>query len=255
MRPVSGQVEDLIREVKARCARNERTLVTTLTKRLAEDLSEYLTEAGVRTTWLHSDIDAIERIEILNALRDGRSECLVGVNLLREGLDLPEVSLVVIFDADQEGFLRSQTSLIQTIGRAARHVAGQVILYADRHSPAMVAALGETERRRAYQEDYNHRHGITPRQAQKQGDTRTAFAEQMEARRAGEGTVAYRGERFAAADLPELIRQMTAAAEELRFEEAARLRDLIHRIEAEGSAVAGEAGAAPKQKRTRGRRR
>jgi excinuclease ABC subunit B len=258
VRPTSGQVEDLIREVKVRCARDERVLVTTLTKRLAEDLSEYLTEAGVRTTWLHSDIDAIERIDILNGLREGRSQVLVGVNLLREGLDLPEVSLVVIFDADQQGFLRSQTALIQTIGRAARHVAGQVILYADRESPAMAAALGETGRRREYQRAYNTQHGIVPRQAQRAGDQRSAFAEQMEGRRAAEGTVAYQGERFGPADLPELISRMTAAAEELRFEEAARLRDLIHAIERDGSASAAapaEDGGPAKKPRKRGRRR
>ncbi|MBA3685701.1 MAG: excinuclease ABC subunit UvrB, partial [Planctomycetes bacterium] len=155
LRPTSGQVEDLIKEVTDRCARDQRTLVTTLTKRLAEDLAEYLAEAGVRTTYLHSDIDAIERVEILNALRAGETQCLVGVNLLREGLDLPEVSLVVIFDADKQGFLRSEGSLIQTIGRAARHIDGQVILYADTMSAAMRRAIGETDRRRAKQLAYN----------------------------------------------------------------------------------------------------
>ncbi|HEX3134673.1 MAG TPA: excinuclease ABC subunit UvrB, partial [Planctomycetota bacterium] len=205
VRPTSGQVEDLIKEVKVRCARGERTLVTTLTKRLAEDLSEYLAEAGVRTTFLHSDIDALERIDILNALRAGETECLVGVNLLREGLDLPEVSLVVIFDADKEGFLRSEGSLIQTIGRAARHVDGQVILYADRTSAAMAAAIRETDRRRAHQVAYNTEHGIVPRTAVKQANS-GAFKEQMDARRAAEAGGGYvaGGNVLTPADIPDL---------------------------------------------------
>ncbi len=259
VRPTAGQVEDLIREVKTRCARNERTLVTTLTKRLAEDLSEYLTEAGVRTAWLHSDIDAIERMEILHALRTGESEALVGVNLLREGLDLPEVSLVAIFDADKEGFLRSQTSLIQTIGRAARHLTGEVILYADGESPAMRNALAETSRRRAYQQQWNADHGIVPTTATRQ-DQGNAFAAQIAARRvaeAGPGPVVTYG----APDLPDLTRRMIAAAEELRFEEAARLRDQIRAIESGGTVTAGGGGdgAAEQAKkpgaRGRGRRR
>jgi excinuclease ABC subunit B len=234
VRPTSGQVEDLIREVQARCARDERTLVTTLTKRLAEDLSEFLAEAGVRTTYLHSDIDAIERVEIINALRTGETQCLVGVNLLREGLDLPEVSLVCIFDADKEGFLRSQTSLIQTIGRAARHISGQVVLYADRLSPAMKYAISETDRRREYQRAYNHQHGITPTTAYKQ-DTAHAFADQIKARRVAEaGGTSEDGATYTVLDVPELTRLMVQAAEELRFEEAARLRDQIKAIEAHG---------------------
>ncbi len=260
VRPTAGQVEDQIREVKSRVERGQRALVTTLTKRLAEDLSEYLDEAGVRTAWLHSDLDAIERIEILQELRSGRYDCLVGVNLLREGLDLPEVSLVVIFDADKEGFLRSQTSLIQTIGRAARHVAGEVVLYADGMSPAMKAALDETARRRAYQIAYNERNGIIPRSATKAGDQGGAFAEQLAARkdRAAEPGVAYQGEVYTPADIPELTARMTTAAEDLKFEEAARWRDLIHRIESDGQADAGgDAPAKPKAKgkgRRRGRR-
>ena len=233
VRPTSGQVEDLIKEVKERCARSERTLVTTLTKRLAEDLSEYLAEAGVRTTFLHSDIDALERIDILNALRAGETECLVGVNLLREGLDLPEVSLVVIFDADKEGFLRSEGALIQTIGRAARHVAGQVILYADRTSAAMAAAIRETDRRRAHQVAYNSEHGIIPRTAVRQANS-GAFKDQMDARRAAEAGGGYvaGGIVLTPADIPELTRQMIDAAENLRFEEAARIRDRIKALEA-----------------------
>jgi excinuclease ABC subunit B len=255
VRPTSGQVEDLIHEVKTRVARGERALVTTLTKRLAEDLAEFLAEAGVRTTYLHSDIDAIERVEILHALRAGETQCLVGVNLLREGLDLPEVSLVCIFDADKEGFLRSQTSLIQTIGRAARHIAGEVILYADAVSPAMRDALAETERRREYQKAYNIEHGITPKTAHKQ-DTSNTFAEQIKARRVAEdGQAQIDGVIYTAADVPELTRMMVTAAEELHFEQAARIRDQIKAIEAHGS-VSAEAQPVKKVGRDpRGRRR
>jgi len=238
VRPTSGQVENLIKEVTLRIARGERALVTTLTKRLAEDLSEFLAEAGVRTTYLHSDIDAIERVEILQALRDGETQCLVGVNLLREGLDLPEVSLVCIFDADKQGFLRSQTSLIQTIGRAARHIAGEVILYADHESPAMIAAMQETDRRRTFQSEFNTANGITPRTAHRQGGG-NAFQEQIKARHAAaNGTAVIDGVIYQAADLPELTRLMVAAAEELHFEEAARIRDQIKAIESHGSVSA-----------------
>jgi excinuclease ABC subunit B len=254
VRPTSGQVEDLIKEVKARCARSERTLVTTLTKRLAEDLSEYLSEAGVRTTFLHSDIDALERIDILNALRAGETECLVGVNLLREGLDLPEVSLVVIFDADKEGFLRSEGALIQTIGRAARHVDGRVILYADRTSAAMASAIRETDRRRTHQIAYNTQHGIVPRTAVKQASS-GAFKDQLSARRAAEAGGGYvaGGVALTPADIPDLTRQMIDAAENLRFEEAARLRDRIKALEAGESVSADD--APKKRKPQKGRYR
>ncbi len=261
VRPTSGQVEDLIAEVRLRCARDERTLVTTITKRLAEDLAEYLSEAGVRATYLHSDLDAIERIEVLAGLRTGETQCLIGVNLLREGLDLPEVSLVAIFDADKEGFLRSKTSLIQTIGRAARHIAGQVILYADGSSPGMLAAIDETARRRDKQIAFNTENGITPRTAHKVGSLGGSFADQLAGRKAAENGVAYRadGEVKTTADLPDLTRRMVEAAENLRFEEAARLRDVIKAIEvtgqaAEGAAVSDQPARAPKKRRG-GRRR
>jgi excinuclease ABC subunit B len=234
VRPTSGQAEDLIGEVKRRCEKDERTLITTLTKRLAEDLAEYLTEAGVRTTYLHSDIDALERIEILEALRAGETQCLVGVNLLREGLDLPEVSLVAIFDADKEGFLRSEGSLIQTIGRAARNINGSVVLYADRISPAMAKAMGETERRRAKQIAYNTANGIAPSNAIRQGSAGAAFSGQLAARKVAQAGESYSAGGETAADVPELTRQMVAAAEALHFEEAARLRDVIKAIESGG---------------------
>src|SRR5215813_8959348 len=167
VRPASTQVDDLLGEIRLRVERRERVLVTTLTKRMAEELTDYLAEHGVKVRYLHSEVETVERVEIIRDLRLGEFDVLVGINLLREGLDLPEVSLVAILDADKEGFLRSERSLIQTIGRAARHINGAAILYADRVTDSMKRAIGETDRRRAKQEEYNEAHSITPKGVEK----------------------------------------------------------------------------------------
>jgi excinuclease ABC subunit B len=235
VRPTDGQVDDLLGEIRLRAERQERVLVTTLTKRMAEDLSDYLAENGVRVRYLHSEIHSIERIEIIQDLRNGAYDVLVGVNLLREGLDLPEVSLVAILDADKEGFLRAERSLIQTIGRAARHIDGKALLYADNLTDSMARAISETERRRAIQQSYNEKHGITPTPAGKRaGNAILAFLEVS--RRLNDDQLDQASEQ---ADnnavpldaLPELIQQleekMKTAARNLEFEEAANLRDRI----------------------------
>ncbi len=224
--PARGQVLALVGEVRKRAERGERVLITTLTKRLAEDLSHYLKEQGFRCKWLHSELDAFERVTILRELREGAFDALVGVNLLREGLDLPEVSLVCILDADKEGFLRSETSLIQTIGRAARHVNAEVVLYADTVTQSMQRALDETRRRRALQLAYNAEHGITPETIVKA--IRRGIEEEVqakaEARKAvGRDEVTDATEEY----LNELESEMLAAAEKLEFERAAALRDRI----------------------------
>jgi len=235
VRPTKGQIDDLMAEVNVRIARGERALITTLTKRMAEDLSDYLKEMGIRTHYLHSEIDTFERIEILRDLRLGVHDVVVGINLLREGLDLPEVSLVAILDADKEGFLRSEGSLIQTIGRAARHVDGLVIMYADTVTASMKRAIDETYRRREIQLAYNEQHGIQPRGIVKQikdlTDRVRAVAEE-----AAEYSTAGNGEPGVIARIPrdELARmikdlegQMKTAARDLEFEKAALLRDQI----------------------------
>jgi excinuclease ABC subunit B len=251
--PTTGQVEHLIANCRERAARGERSLVTTVTKRLAEDLAEYLSEAGLRTSWLHSEIDALERIDLLRSLRAGQVDVLVGVNLLREGLDLPEVSLVAIFDADKEGFLRSTTSLIQTMGRAARHLQGTVVLYADGESPAMREAVAEARRRRAFQIQWNEERGITPRSAVRRDD-HADFDQYIAARKVAEGS---QEEPAEALEDPELLRaRMLAAAEALDFEEATRLRDLLRAIESGGAAEPSPGLRRPRKARpARGRPR
>jgi excinuclease ABC subunit B len=233
VRPTEGQIDDLLGEVRERAARQERVLVTTLTKRMAEDLTEYLEEHGVRVRYLHSEIHSIERIEIIQDLRDGNYDVLVGVNLLREGLDLPEVSLVAILDADKEGFLRAERSLIQTIGRAARHVRGQAILYADNLTDSMAKAIDETERRRAIQTAYNQAHGITPQPIERRkSNSILSFLDISRRLNAQELEEAYEHkEELPLEDIPELIgqleKQMKEAAKNLEFEEAAKYRDRI----------------------------
>jgi excinuclease ABC subunit B len=244
VRPVRGQVDDLLNEIRIRERRDERVLVTTLTKRMAEDLTDYLQQMGVRVRYMHSDIDAIERMEIVRGLRLGEFDVLVGINLLREGLDMPEVSLVAILDADQEGFLRSDRSLIQTVGRAARHVNGRAIFYAERITGSMRRALDETDRRRRIQQEHNEEHGITPQSVRKTIEqvrfiTRVADArlerEEREDRLELRVAEAAKGG-YSAKDLQELIRtleeEMKAAAAALDFEAAARLRDELFELRA-----------------------
>ncbi|NUQ12128.1 MAG: excinuclease ABC subunit UvrB [Gemmatimonadaceae bacterium] len=245
VRPVRGQVDDLLNEIRIRERRGERVLVTTLTKRMAEDLTDYLQQVGVRVRYMHSDIDAIERMEIVRGLRLGEFDVLVGINLLREGLDMPEVSLVAILDADQEGFLRSDRSLIQTVGRAARHVRGRAIFYADRITDSMKRCLDETARRRELQLRHNAEHGITPRGVSRSVDevrfiTRVADARMETEERERLRKVAEQGASYNAAQLDEMIerleKEMRVAAEELDFETAARLRDEVFDLRAKRDA-------------------
>ncbi len=241
IRPVTGQVDDLLGRIRQRVSEGDRILVTTLTKRMAEDLTEYYTELGVRVRYLHSDVDTLERIEILRDLRRGEFDVLVGINLLREGLDLPEVSLVAILDADKEGFLRSPRSLIQTIGRAARNVKGEVIMYADRITAAMKHAIDETDRRRAIQVAYNLQHGITPTTIVKAIFDMSPASGARDYFAVPKGTAKEAAEAAAASGLDlaeqiEVLRQeMFVAAEALDFERAARLRDQIRRLRGEES--------------------
>jgi excinuclease ABC subunit B len=228
--PARGQVPHLLEQIRERAKMGERTLVTVLTKRLAEDLSSYLAENKVLCKWLHSELDAFERVDILRDLREGHFDCLVGVNLLREGLDLPEVSLVAIVDADKEGFLRSETSLIQTIGRAARNVNAKVILYADRITDAMQAAIDETTRRRQIQQAYNIKHGITPETVKK--NIRAGIESDAKAHRQAQAAVGRTDETIYVTEefISELEKEMMAAAEALEFERAAGIRDKITQL-------------------------
>jgi excinuclease ABC subunit B len=233
VRPVKGQVDDLLEEIRLRAERNERVLVTTLTKRMAEDLAEYFTETGVRCRYMHSEIDTLERVRILRDLRRGEFDVLIGINLLREGLDLPEVSLVAILDADKEGYLRSATALIQTMGRCARHIEGRAILYADRMTGSMAQAIEETNRRRAKQEAYNEANGITPRSITRLVDMKLAAIVEAD-------YVTVPAEDFSDADitseaklgevLTQLEAQMREAAKKFEFERAAALRDRIRTL-------------------------
>jgi excinuclease ABC subunit B len=242
VRPALSQVDDLLSEINLRIDAGDRILVTTLTKRMAEDLTDYLNDHGIRVRYLHSDIDTVERVEIIRDLRLGEFDVLVGINLLREGLDMPEVSLVAILDADKEGFLRSEGALIQTIGRAARNVNGKAILYADRITGSMQRAIGETERRRARQVAYNEEHGITPKTIRK------AIADVMEGARAGAPVSAKRYAKVAEVEaeyaaltpkqmakrIQELEKEMYQHARDLEFEEAARVRDKIRQLQGQG---------------------
>ncbi|MEQ9552503.1 MAG: excinuclease ABC subunit UvrB [Coleofasciculus sp. G3-WIS-01] len=236
VRPTEGQVDDLFAEIQERASKKERVLITTLTKRMAEDLTEYLQERGIRVRYLHSEINSIERIEILQSLREGDFDVLIGVNLLREGLDLPEVSLVAILDADKEGFLRAARSLIQTIGRAARHVRGQAILYADNLTDSMAKAIDETERRRGIQLAYNRMHGITPQPiVKKSSNAILAFLDVSRRLNHQQLTkVSEQVEDLPLEQIPELISQLEAqmkeAAKNLEFEEAAQYRDKIKHL-------------------------
>ncbi len=245
VRPTRGQIDDLIGEIRLRVKREERVLVTTLTKKMAEDLTDYLREIGIKVRYLHSDIKTIERMEILRDLRLGIFDVLVGINLLREGLDLPEVSLVVILDADKEGFLRSERSLIQTTGRAARNVEGKVIMYADRVTDSMNRAISETNRRRAVQIEYNRKHGITPETVRK------AVRDVIEATRVAEPKALYEamphtGKKMTKAQLKKTIasleKEMAQSARQLAFERAAQLRDMIIELRLQ---LRGEKGIGP----------
>ena len=232
VRPIEGQIDDLIGEINATTDKGERTLVTTLTKKMAEDLTKYLTENGIRVRYMHSDIGAMERMEIIRDLRMAKFDVLVGINLLREGLDLPEVSLVAILDADKEGFLRSETSLIQTIGRAARNAQGRVLLYADKITPAMRAAMDETARRRQIQDDYNQAHGIVPKTIVKSIRDLIEISASPTPERKGKNGVKMTRQELAR-EIEKLESQMRKAAHMMEYEYAAVLRDEIIRLRAE----------------------
>jgi excinuclease ABC subunit B len=234
IRPVKGQIDDLLAEIRDRAKRGERVLVTTLTKRMAEDLAGYYTEVGVRCRYMHSEIETLERVKLLAGLRKGEFDVLIGINLLREGLDLPEVSLVAILDADKEGFLRSTGSLIQTIGRAARHIEGRAMLYADKMTDSMRKAIGETDRRRAIQRAYNEEHGITPQSIISKVDMGLAHilkAEYGEIEEAeAVGLPDFTSQADVDAFIGKLETEMREAARKFEFEKAAKLRDSIKEL-------------------------
>ena len=239
VRPVSTQVDDVLSEINKRVDKDERVLITTLTKRMSEDLTDYLREAGIRVRYLHSDIDTVERVEIIRDLRAGEFDVLVGINLLREGLDMPEVSLVAILDADKEGFLRSTRSLIQTIGRAARNLNGRAILYADRITRSMKTAMDETERRRKKQQEHNEKHGIVPQSVRKavkdiiDGATSEATQQIVQSRKEGVNMPTSDDPKQLAKMMSDLEKEMYAHAENLEFEQAARARDRIEELRLE----------------------
>jgi excinuclease ABC subunit B len=229
---VRGQIDDLLHEIRARVDKGERVLVTTLTKRMAEDLAEYYSEVGVRCRYMHSEIETLERVKILRDLRKGEFDVLIGINLLREGLDLPEVSLVAILDADKEGFLRSSGSLIQTVGRCARHVEGRAILYADKMTDSMKKALDETDRRRAIQEAYNVEHGITPESIVRPVDMSLAHiveADYVEVPKDGDAPD-FKSQEELDAFITRMENDMREAAKRFEFEKAAKLRDQIKEL-------------------------
>jgi excinuclease ABC subunit B len=235
VRPTKGQIDDLLGEIRERIAKDERVLVTTLTKKMAEDLTDYLKEVGIKVNYLHSDIHTLERMAILRDLRLGTFDVLVGINLLREGLDLPEVSLVAILDADKEGFLRAERSLIQTIGRAARNSEGRVIMYGDKITESMEKAIGETERRRAIQLAYNEKHGITPQTIRKKVRDvieATKVAEQKSSYLAGAENVDKMSKKERQSLIQRLEAEMKEAAKTLQFERAAELRDALLELKA-----------------------
>ncbi len=247
VKPVEGQIDDLLGEINERAERGERVLVTTLTKKMAEDLTDFLAEHGVKVQYMHHEIDTFERMELIRDLRSGEIDVIVGINLLREGLDLPEVSLVAILDADKEGFLRSGTSLVQTIGRAARNANGEVIMYADRVTPSMEYALTETDRRRAIQQAYNEEHGIVPRTIVKEIAGLIEISKEVDEGKKGRRLSKGEREQLVA----RLTREMKEAAKILEFEHAAFLRDRIEKIK-RGDPITNEP---PKGRERRGANR
>ncbi len=256
VRPIKGQMDDLLDEIKLRTAANERVLVTTLTKKMAENLTEYLKGMGIKVTYLHSDIATFERVEIIRDLRAGVHDVLVGINLLREGLDMPEVSLIAILDADKEGFLRSETSLVQTIGRAARNVHGKVIMYADRITDSMRRAMSETERRREIQQDYNAKHGITPKTIEKR------VKELIETTKVAEAPVEYKADRIGNMNRDDMLelaanleKEMRQASKQLEFERAAELRDMIVELRQKAGGASAKGQVEKKSSKTKSKKK